>query len=71
MSIDAFTLAFSRFTALGGCTITSLYLICSVTCKQNSYDFFGREVDRLFFNHVLSAKGAAFHLEPGAAPQPS
>jgi hypothetical protein len=41
MSIDAFILAYSRFTALGGCTTTSLYLICSTACKQNSYDFFG------------------------------
>src|ERR1051326_7534552 len=23
------------------CTFTSLYLICSTGCKQNSYDFFG------------------------------
>jgi hypothetical protein len=71
MSIDAFTLAYSRFTALGGCTTTSLYLICSAVCKQNSYDFFGRQVERLFLNDVLSAKGAAFHLEPGATPQDS
>ena len=27
--------------SLSSCTYTSLYLICSTGCKQNSYDFFG------------------------------
>jgi len=41
MSIGAFAFRVFTVTALAGCTFTSLYLICSTGCKQNSYDFFG------------------------------
>jgi len=41
MSIGAFSFRVFTITALAGCTFTSLYLICSTGCKQNSYDFLG------------------------------
>jgi len=32
-----------------------LYLICSAGFKQNSYDFFGREVERVILNALATA----------------
>src|SRR5262249_31859982 len=37
------------------CTSTSLYLICSTGCKQNSYDFFGDGIDYRVERGVLNA----------------
>ena len=47
MSIGAFGFRVFTIRALAGCTFTTLYLICSTEFKQNSYDFFGREVERV------------------------
>ncbi len=52
MSIGAFGFCVFTVRALAGCTSTSLYLICSTGFKQNSYDFFGREVERIVRWHV-------------------
>src|SRR5438034_9176590 len=41
ISIGAFGSCVFTITALARCTSMSLYLISSIGCKENSYDFFG------------------------------
>src|SRR6184192_2302338 len=60
-----FCLAFPRvggiffISDLSSCTSTSLYLICSPGCKQNSYDFFGRRINALIELQV--ERGVPWH----------
>ena len=56
MSMGAFSFRVFTITALAGCTFTSLYLICSTGCKQNSYDFLGLTTDDTHWGtHCLPA----------------